>query len=1076
VRRQLLVPFGPEATECLVELVREAKAGEPLAPVTVAVPGSYAGLALRRALAAHPTTTATPGLVNVRFLALARVAELLGAPTLAIDARPLTDALRADAVRRVLADGVGALGGRARHPQTERSVEASLAELRRADPATIARLAKVEPAGRRAVELLRAYESATAGTYDDEDLQLSGARAAREQPGRLRETGPVIVHLPRELSAAEQELLDAIATASGVAVIHGLTGEEEADASTLGLADRLEDLLGPAVRWVPAGDAPDAEPRKARVTRFLAAPDPDEEVRAALRRVLAGPAERPLHRVALVYRDPDPYARIAHEQLEAAGVPASGASTRALADTVTGRVLLSLLALADDEFRRDTVVAWMSTAPILEAAGSGRWIPADRWNQISRDAGVIRGLEQWSERLDHHRELREAARARWSDDPEWVDPLVDLTVRLRTFVAELGDRTVTTRPGGTGGRAPWSEWTGWAVDLLDRYLGREGLRAAWPDVEIEAAQSVRARLDGLRVLDTVSGSTDQATFRRALERELESGTNSHGKYGTGIFVGSLRDCLAAGFDEIHVLGMIDGAFPPRAREDPLLPDDVRAQAGPDLAQSARHRAEERREFLAVLAAAPEITLSFPMADLRAQQPRMPARWLVELAAQAAGEPITAAELTQPARLAGLTVIPSFAAGVRETGEAVGADDADLRALDAATRAGAAPGAHPIIAAHPARLRAYEQEAALRTFALTTWYGRVGSLDSFLGRERRPLSPTSLERYAQCPFKYLLESVLRVQEYERPEESDTITPRDRGSLMHGILERFIRDARPRRDPADAWDAADAEFLETVMREEFAEAEAMGRTGQRLLWELEQRRIRRTLTRFLTVDSLRRRADDSLPQRVELAFGMGAEESQPAIAIPIGDGRALELRGLIDRVDISSDGKVVSVYDYKSGRQSHLRKLTGEDPVLHGTTLQLPIYAQAALEATGAETARVAYWLLDADHKQFGYEVGPEQVEALHTAVATIAAGIEDGLFPPRPGPPRQETFANCRFCAYDRVCSPDRDRIWVQAAHDVELRPYLTLTGELPDPAADAPAPADVPVPMSVPMSVPEEPA
>jgi ATP-dependent helicase/nuclease subunit B len=417
VRRQLLVPFGPEATECLVELVREAKAGEPLAPVTVAVPGSYAGLALRRALAAHPTTTATPGLVNVRFLALARVAELLGAPTLAIDARPLTDALRADAVRRVLADGVGALGGRARHPQTERSVEASLAELRRADPATIARLAKVEPAGRRAVELLRAYESATAGTYDDEDLQLSGARAAREQPGRLRETGPVIVHLPRELSAAEQELLDAIATASGVAVIHGLTGEEEADASTLGLADRLEDLLGPAVRWVPAGDAPEAEPRKARVTRFLAAPDPDEEVRAALRRVLAGPAERPLHRVALVYRDPDPYARIAHEQLEAAGVPASGASTRALADTVTGRVLLSLLALADDEFRRDTVVAWMSTAPILEAAGSGRWIPADRWNQISRDAGVIRGLEQWSERLDHHRELREAARARWSSSP-----------------------------------------------------------------------------------------------------------------------------------------------------------------------------------------------------------------------------------------------------------------------------------------------------------------------------------------------------------------------------------------------------------------------------------------------------------------------------------------------------------------------------------------------------------------------------------------------------------------------------------------------------------------------------------
>ncbi len=1050
MRRQLLVPFGPEATECLVEQVREAKAGEPLAPVTVAVPGSYAGLALRRALAAHPTTTATPGLVNVRFLALARVAELLGAPTLAADARPLTDALRSDAVRRVLAGGAGSLGGRARHPQTERSVEATLAELRRAEATTVTRLAKLEPAGRRAVELLRAYEAATAGTYDDEDLQRSGARAAREEPGRLRETGPVLVHLPRELSAAEQDLLDAIAAASGVAVIHGLAGEEEADASTLALADRLEPLLGPVVRWMPTGAAATREPTAARVTRFVAAPDPDEEVRAALRRILSGPAERPLHRVALVYRDPDPYARIAHEQLEAAGIPASGASTRTLADTVTGRVLLSLLALADDDFRRDAVVAWMSTAPILENTGSGRWIPTDRWNQISREAGVVRGLDQWSERLDHHREVREAARARWSDDPESVDPVAELAVRLRTFVAELGDRTVTTRPGGASGRAPWSEWAAWATGLLDRYLGREGAHAAWPDAEIEAAQSVRARLDGLRILDPVSGTTDHTTFRRALERELESGTDSHGKYGTGIFVGSLRDCLAAGFDELHVVGMIDGAFPPRAREDPLLPDDVRAQAGPDLAQSVRHRADERRAFLAALAAAPEVTLSFPMADLRAQQPRLPARWLVELAAEAAGEPITAAELSSPGRLPGLTVIPSFAAGVREPGEAVGADDADLRALDAAVRAGAAPGTDPIVTAHPARLRAYEQEAVRRTFALTEWYGRVGSLDAFLGRERRPLSPTSLERYAQCPFKYLMESVLKVQEYERPEESDTITPRDRGSLMHAILERFIRDARPRRDPADAWDAADARFLDDVMRDEFAEAEAMGRTGQPLLWELEQRRIRRTLTRFLTVDSARRRAGDSLPQRVELAFGMGADDSQPAIAIPIADGRALELRGLIDRVDISRDGHVVSVYDYKSGRQAHLRKLTGDDPVLHGTTLQLPIYAQAALEATGATTARVAYWLLDADHRQFGYEVGPPQVEALHAAVATIAAGIEDGLFPPRPGPAQQETFANCRFCAYDRVCTPDRDRIWVQAAHDEELRPFLTLTGELPE--------------------------
>ena len=62
-------------------------------------------------------------------------------------------------------------------------------------------------------------------------------------------------------------------------------------------------------------------------TRIVTTSDADDEVRAAVRALIdAVRRGTPLDRIAIVYGSRDPYARLVHEQLDAAGIAHNGAA------------------------------------------------------------------------------------------------------------------------------------------------------------------------------------------------------------------------------------------------------------------------------------------------------------------------------------------------------------------------------------------------------------------------------------------------------------------------------------------------------------------------------------------------------------------------------------------------------------------------------------------------------------------------------------------------------------------------------------------------------------------------------
>ncbi len=189
------VPFGRPAAQSLSAAIRRAKAGDPLAPVSVVVPSNQVGVAARRLLASGelgPLCGRGSGLAAVSFLTIFRMAELLGSARLAGDGRrPVSTPVLAAGLRRALAADAGVFAPVAAHPSTEMALVAAYKELRDCSPPALGQLARQSARAADVVRLCREARAILAPAwYDEEDLidaaigVLAADEAARRPSAR----------------------------------------------------------------------------------------------------------------------------------------------------------------------------------------------------------------------------------------------------------------------------------------------------------------------------------------------------------------------------------------------------------------------------------------------------------------------------------------------------------------------------------------------------------------------------------------------------------------------------------------------------------------------------------------------------------------------------------------------------------------------------------------------------------------------------------------------------------------------------------------------------------------------------
>jgi ATP-dependent helicase/DNAse subunit B len=811
------------------------------------------------------------------------------------------------------------------------------------------------------------------GYYDTSDLLVEAARLVATEPARLGATA-VLAFGFVELNPLEARLLEACGRAAPV-----LRYDADVDTAELPSAGAIE---------------------------IVATAGEEREVREIARVILAHlEAGGRLDEVGVLLRRPASYVAQVRDVFLAAGIPYTLGTAPAIGETRAGRSLRLLAEVHRSGFERATVMEFLAFADLRPRPGTS---PAE-WERLSRQAGIVGGAKEWRERLDRLGRRLEPA-------PE-VDGDEERAARRAGDRDAVGGLRRAVRALLRGlSRLPDPAPVDALVDAFTRTFRR--LVATSPEAELALGA-----LGRLRELATVDAVVPLEEFWSLLEAALAAPSAPGPELMPGrVFVGELGTALGIDFPLTIVPGLVEGGFPAAPRQDPILLDAERRRMT-GLTHSEDVRALERVRFaLAIGSGAQRVVLTYPRVDAESGRPRVPSFLVLDLLESVTGQRHDFEALE---RFPGWRTVPLHPAP----------PSARERPLDArewlVTRALAArPEPEALLRQLPGARRGFEAiRSRERTDALTVYDGLLGQgVD--LGVTA--LAPTALERYAVCPFRFLLERVYRLEAVEEPDRILMLDPRDRGDLAHAVLEATFRrlaesgalPLTPERLAA-AREAFDAAFDEAT-----ALAERRGVTGLPMLWAGERARLREEL-----LSAIEAEADDPWswqPVLFEIAFGIeGAEGSAPALVYQLPDGTTLHLRGRIDRIDVSPDGRRARVLDYKTGR---LRSLKTADRLAKGRALQLPIYRLAAgplLADRGAVTV---------DEAQYYHVIGPDAGTRVRftrdgwetrradfdLALATILEGIRAGRFFQRPS-----ICAARGPCAFDLACGAERGR-WADA--------------------------------------------
>jgi CRISPR/Cas system-associated exonuclease Cas4 (RecB family) len=571
-----------------------------------------------------------------------------------------------------------------------------------------------------------------------------------------------------------------------------------------------------------------------------------------------------------------------------------------------------------------------------------------RWERVLIDAAVIgQDATRWKRRLNGWRyelELQitevERQEGKGAARGRSLELARDQCDALSAFALPIVDE-LASWPA----QAMWGEW-------LDRFE-----RLA-PRVLRMPAYVLRVLAD-LRPMAEV-GPVDLDEARRVLsDRLLTLDADPPARRFGRIFVGTPDHARGRAFRVVFVPGLAERMFPQKPREDPLLLDDRRIELSDALpTQDDRLDAERLLLQIAAGAAAERLYVSYPRIELTESRARVPSFYALDIMRAVTGSVPDHEWLEERAREAGNATL-AWPAPARADA-AIDDQEHDLAVLrgllDEKDSARVKGHAHYLLGLNECLRRSVVDRWARGQNRWSKNDGLIGvssPIAAPLASRRlteRSYSVSMLQRFAACPYQFVLAAFYRLEPLAQPEPLQRMDPLTRGSLFHGMQFRFFRELQQRRElPVTEANLETARaVLETVIEAVAERAHDELAPAVERVWSDEIASIRRDLGAWL--HHLARDGGDWEPTRFEFAFG-----KVPGVrdATSISDDVVLEkgfrLRGAIDLIETHRQTKVLRVTDHKTGRKPDRIDKT---IVGGGAVLQPVLYAMAVEKALDA----------------------------------------------------------------------------------------------------------------------------